>query len=179
MHICYWYNIKLAEPKPTSLKVICFHNLSILVGREDNHKPFEFFFLNETTGKIKTTYYDRLRIGMYHHNLKMWRKYFPQKQIKVIDASKFALDPVPILQETEEFLDIPRYIQRRHFKKGPTGFFCINKKNGCMKDNKGRKHPEVSKEALDVIREYYKPFNKLFFEYINQTMSWGWKHCIP
>ena len=145
----------------------------ILAGREDNHHPFSYFFVNSTTGKIKTTYYHRLQIGMYYNSLKMWRKYFSWEQIKLIDAKKFTLDPVPILQKIEAFLKIPKYIQRRHFKKGRKEFYCINRKNGCMKNSKGRKHPKVSEEVLNVIQGYYKPFNKLFFEYINKTMSWG------
>ena len=117
-------------------------------------------------------YYRRLHIGMYYENLKVWRKYFPWSQIKIVDGKAFKKNPVPILNDIEDFLNVPNYIKQDFFKRGTKGFFCLKKKNGCMDSSKGRTHPKVSDTTIKVLQEFYHPQNIMFFKYINKSMSW-------
>ncbi len=70
------------------------------------------------------TGYFVLRMGFYAQQLKWWQEYFPMTQLKIIDGGKFKQNPVPILQDIEDFLEIPKYIQVRHFK--------ISRNNGFL-----------------------------------------------
>ena len=39
------------------------------------------------------------------------------------------------------------------------GFYCLvdgGKREGCMKENKGREHPEVQPESLRKLKEYFR-----------------------
>ncbi len=119
----------------------------------------------------------RLSVGMYFHHMRTWLQYFPLEQIKVVDSEAFVQNPVPVLKDIESFLNVPHYIQPRHFNKtvqrGKKTFFCVNKKDGCMGSGKGRTHPDIAEKTIRTLRDYYKPFNEQFFNLVGKRMIWA------
>ena len=105
-------------------------------------------------------------------------KYFPKNQILVLDGENFIINPYEKVKKAEKFLNLKPYIEKNHFiydeKKG---FFCIDKSLNkkeikCMKDTKGRPHPNISSDLLNLLEKYYKPFDKDFFNLIEQKPFW-------
>ena len=43
----------------------------------------------------------------------------------------------------------------------------------CLGSNKGRTHPEVSKDVLDILADFYRPFNLKFYKMIGRKFSWN------
>ncbi len=151
--------------------MVSFFNVA---DREEAHHPFSYFYYNKTTGEINKKHHF-IQYGVYYKQLKWWLEYFPLRQIKFIDGTKFKQNPVPMLQEIEDFLGIPKYVQERHFKKSDKGFYCINSKTGCMPKSKGRKHPVVEQRILKVLYDFYQPWNEDFFKLLSRTFDWDFK----
>ncbi len=155
-------------PNPLELS-FCF------AGREEKNHTFEHFYFNTTSGGVSNTSYDNLRIGFHAQHLRKWQKYFLPAQIMFIDSVKFKLDPVSVLQDIEDFLRIPKYVDSRHFTKGPKGYFCMNRTGGCMGESKGRKHPKVPEAVLRALYNFYRPMNEEFFTITNRSFDWEMK----
>jgi len=84
----------------------------------------------------------RLLKGIYVYHLQRWLKIFPKKDILVVDGDLLTSKPWVIMQEIQEFLNVPKLITEKHFVVNKaTGFFCImTPKHGrmCLGDNKGK-----------------------------------------
>jgi hypothetical protein len=44
--------------------------------------------------------------------------------------------------------------------------------NRCLGKEKGRKHSEIDENALDKLREFYKPYSLELFEILKQKPFW-------
>ncbi|XP_072046477.1 heparan sulfate glucosamine 3-O-sulfotransferase 1-like [Amphiura filiformis] len=72
------------------------------------------------------------------------------------------------------------FFQEDHFQLDADGkFYCSNIKErpdkSCLADQnktKGRKHPEIDERILQMLREYYQPYNRKLQEFLNQTFTW-------
>ena len=150
----------------------------------DTPDVFRVFYRNESRytfeemvfhkNGIVNEKYPAVNKGIYHLHYSRWQQFFPKEQILVLDGEAFAKDPYPILKEVETFLGLKPHIKRRHVAwSNKKQFFCPkpNGKMECMSNNKGRKHPVLSRSTLDTIRDYYRPHNKIFEGLINYTFS--------
>ena len=52
------------------------------------------------------------------------------------------------------------------FKRGPQRLECLS-------DTKGREHPELPARNSRKLREYYAPYNKLFFDLVGRDFGWN------
>ena len=159
-----------------------FHGLKLNTTLPENRHSFEQLVLNKKTGEINTDYAP-VRVGDYHLHLERWLRYFPRKQILVLDGEAFLKNPVRSLVQVEQFLEIPPYFAlpatAKLLKFDMTrGYFCLTRdprKGGkCLAEDKGRRHtyPEVSKDVLTKLAYYYRPHNEQLFQIIGQTFSW-------
>jgi len=124
----------------------------------------------------------KINIGLYATHLKKWLKHFPMKQMFFVDGDAFIKDPVPSIIEVQKFLNIPVLMDRNSFTYNSTkGFYCINVKTAgtssnatmdCLGPSKGRKQADVKENTLKRMREFYKPYNKEFFNLIDQDFGW-------
>ena len=117
--------------------------------------------------------------SLYVVYLKRWLKYFPLEQILIINGEEFIKNPYNEVMKVEKFLNLTKFFKPEHYifdKK--KGFYCMNKilfnstENRCLNKQKGRKHPEIDKNVLDKLREFYKPYSHELFKIIKQKPFW-------
>ena len=122
--------------------------------------------------------HEALQRSMYSVQLKRWLNYFKMDQIHIVDGDNFKLHPAEELNKIEKFLGIRHYFTEESFTYNEDkGFFCLNLPRGaegCMYKGKGREHREVSPDAIDKLKDFYKPFNEELFNIIGRRFDWGY-----
>ena len=84
-----------------------------------------------------------------------------------MDGDIFTENPLKTLQNIENFLGLPSFFTSEHFDfSGRKGFPCFKldpeSASRCMGVKKGRDHPEINKENLRFLRNYFKPILRKF-----------------
>ncbi|EMP23736.1 Heparan sulfate glucosamine 3-O-sulfotransferase 3A1 [Chelonia mydas] len=107
-------------------------------------------FKNRTTGLIDTSW-SAIQIGIYAKHLENWLLYFPIGQILITDQ--------------------PFYFNKTK------GFPCLKKAEGrskphCLGKTKGRTHPNIDREVVQRLREFYRPFNMKFYQMTGHDFGW-------
>lgn len=80
----------------------------------------------------------------------------------------------------QDFLSLKRVITEKHFYFNSTkGFPCLLKSESrstphCLGKNKGRSHPYIDPAAIGKLQEFYRPFNKKFYELSGINFGWPW-----
>jgi hypothetical protein len=139
-------------------------------------KQFENM-LFDNNGEIRTNW-SIVRNGMYYIHLKRWLKYFPLKQILFVNGEELIRNPFNEIENVEKFLNLKPVIKEKHFVHNlRKGFPCIIKPldSGivrCLNDQKGRKHPIISKEVLKKLNKFYQPYSVSLFKKINKDPYW-------
>lgn len=119
-----------------------------------------------------------IKNGLYVEHLKNWLKFFPLDQFLFINGESLVKSPSVEMQRMETFLNLKHVIKREHFVYDHRkGFPCIYKplesrEVKCLNEQKGRKHPVIEKKILDDLQQLYRPYNKEFFETIQQEAWW-------
>lgn len=135
---------------------------------------FEDMALTEE-GEINTSY-KPIERSVYYNFMKKWLKFFQLEQILIVDGKKLTRNPFEVVQKVESYLGLPHKIKKESFVFDRTkGFFCIkNEMSGhrCLNKTKGRKHPELDNETVAKLKEYFKPYNTMFFDQVGQTFKW-------
>ncbi|XP_070555526.1 heparan sulfate glucosamine 3-O-sulfotransferase 1-like [Ptychodera flava] len=142
------------------------------VERKKPHESFEELVLD---GSRINTKYKAVRTSMYSKHLVRWYSRFPKQQIHIVDGDKLIRDPVPQLQEVEDFLGLEHKISYSNFYFNETrGFYCMKdeRTNKCLSDSKGRKHPDVEPRVMQKLQEFYQPFNEKFEEMTGKKFDW-------
>ena len=136
-----------------------------------------------------------LTIGLYYYHIQRWFRVFNNSNLMIIDGEDFLQNPGPIIEQIQEFLNLPKLILKEDFVKNPkTGFFCYRKFTEqfmnesliqseeefvksltCLNHSKGRtrmglKRP--SNSSIERLQKFYELHNKAFYELINKTYSW-------
>ncbi|XP_004685130.1 PREDICTED: heparan sulfate glucosamine 3-O-sulfotransferase 3B1 [Condylura cristata] len=107
-------------------------------------------FKNRTAGLIDTSW-SAIQIGIYAKHL---------------------------LGRVQDFLGLKRIITDKHFYFNKTkGFPCLKKAEGsskphCLGKTKGRTHPEIDREVVQRLREFYRPFNLKFYQMTGHDFGW-------
>ena len=144
---------------------------------ENVHRYFSELIFHPN-GTVKRPAHYIVAHGMYSHNYQNWLKYFSKEQFLIVNGENFIKNPYEEVKKAEKFLNLKPHIEKSHFiydKK--KGFFCMNKnkeknKTECMGADKGRKHPVIPDSILEKLNEFYKPYSKNLFEFINQKPFW-------
>ncbi|XP_076087136.1 heparan sulfate glucosamine 3-O-sulfotransferase 1-like isoform X1 [Mytilus galloprovincialis] len=120
--------------------------------------------------------YKPIQRSVYYQFMRHWLRFFQLEQIMIVDGKNLTKNPFEVAQKVESFLGLEHRISKDSFVFDRTkGFFCIkNETTGhkCLNRTKGRKHPEVDEEVLAKLKEYFEPYNKIFFEQIGQKFDW-------
>ncbi|XP_022083513.1 heparan sulfate glucosamine 3-O-sulfotransferase 1-like [Acanthaster planci] len=114
--------------------------------------------------------------GVYVTVLRGYLMYFHPKQILAIDGEAFINDPYPAVKRVEQFLGIRDYFTPDHFYfEAQKGFFCLNKPipRNCMREAKGRPHPDVDDATLLKLRDFYRPYNKALNQLMKVDFRWS------
>ena len=112
--------------------------------------------------------------GLYEHYLQEWLKFFPLEQLLILDGTAFKANPLPALQEVENFLGIIPYFDKESIYFDDTkGFFCRAKPiRGCLGVSTGRYHPPIDKAVEAKLRNYYRPYNERLEVMLGRKFPW-------
>ena len=153
------------------------HFLRRLPWKVQNPRPTFDSFVFHLDGTIITNI-SLIDVSMYDIHYQRWLEWFDRKQILVVDGEELIVNPVPILEKIETYLNISHYFEKSMFgldeKKG---FFCWQKrpedtKKKCFSSIRGQKHPTLSNSTWDKLREFFKPHSKRFCNLADVKYDW-------
>ncbi|XP_010901791.1 heparan sulfate glucosamine 3-O-sulfotransferase 3B1a [Esox lucius] len=134
-------------------------------------------FKNSTMGLIDTAW-SAVQIGMYAKHLERWLQYFPMDQLLFVSGERLISDPAGEMARVQDFLGLRRVVTDKHFHFNPAkGFPCLKRPEGnskphCLGKTKGRTHPNIDPEVVQRLREFYKPFNRRFYQMTGHDFGW-------
>ncbi|XP_062386923.1 heparan sulfate glucosamine 3-O-sulfotransferase 6-like [Sardina pilchardus] len=124
------------------------------------------------------TSWSAVRIGLYAQHLESWLRHFPLSRFLFVSGERLVADPAGEMGRVQDFLGIKRIVGDKHFYFNQTkGFPCLKKPEGsgrprCLGKSKGRPHPLIPPEALQKLRDFYRPFNLKFYHMSGQDFGW-------
>ncbi|XP_076151350.1 heparan sulfate glucosamine 3-O-sulfotransferase 6-like [Alosa pseudoharengus] len=127
---------------------------------------------------VVDTSWSAVRIGVYAKHLEAWLRYFPLGRFLFVSGERLVSDPAGEMARVQDFLGLKRVVGAKHFYFNQTkGFPCLKKPEGssrprCLGKSKGRTHPPIPQEALQRLREFYRPFNLKFYQMTGQDFGW-------
>ncbi|CAD6194370.1 unnamed protein product [Caenorhabditis auriculariae] len=117
-----------------------------------------------------------IRIGVYHKHMKRWLEHFPFENIHLVDGEQLIKSPAHEVSATERFLGLKPTVKPSNFGVDPVKKFpCVRRSDGelhCLGKTKGRPHPDVRPEVLEMLKDFYVPENQKFFQMINRRFFW-------
>lgn len=134
-------------------------------------------FRNRSAGLIDTSW-SAIQIGLYAKHLEPWLRHFPLGQMLFVSGERLVSDPAGELRRVQDFLGLKRIITDKHFYFNQTkGFPCLKKAEGsgkphCLGKTKGRAHPTIAREVLRQLRDFYRPFNRKFYQMTGRDFGW-------
>nr|XP_043870687.1 heparan sulfate glucosamine 3-O-sulfotransferase 2-like [Solea senegalensis] len=137
----------------------------------------ELAFRNQCLGIIDTSW-NAIRIGLYALHLENWLRYFPLAQIHFVSGEHLITDPAGELARVQDFLGLKRIVTDKHFYFNRTkGFPCLKKPERsasprCLGKSKGRTHVQIDRDAIEQLRDFYRPHNVKFYEMVGHDFRW-------
>ncbi|KAM5198383.1 heparan sulfate glucosamine 3-O-sulfotransferase 6 isoform 3-T3 [Hipposideros larvatus] len=124
------------------------------------------------------TDWSAVRIGLYAQHLDNWLRYFPLSHFLFVSGERLVSDPAGEVGRVQDFLGLKRVVTDKHFYFNATkGFPCLKKAQGsshprCLGKSKGRPHPRVPEAVVQRLQEFYRPFNRKFYQMTGQDFGW-------
>lgn len=134
-------------------------------------------FRNRSAGLIDTSW-SAIQIGIYAKHLEHWLRHFPRGQMLFVSGERLISDPAGELGRVQDFLGLKRIITDKHFYFNKTkGFPCLKKAEGsskphCLGKTKGRTHPDIDPDVVRRLRDFYRPFNRKFYQMTGHDFGW-------
>lgn len=128
----------------------------VIAKRTFNSSKFEKY-ITTSSGRIRTNV-DIITHSMYDKYILSWLKLFPRSRFLFVDGDNFTHNPVAVLNEIEQFIEVPHYFNssRFYFDK-EKGFFCLSEPfKQCLRSTKGLEHPPVDRTVLRKLKELFK-----------------------
>lgn len=142
--------------------------------RNKSFEPFEEIVIDRRTGRVNTGY-KAVRISMYYYHLTQWLLYFRRKQIHVVNGDNLIVNPLEEIHKVESFLGLKHLVTEENLYFNETrGFYCMKSGNNqhCLGAQKGRKHPDIDRNVIRKLNNFYRPYNKKLFAMIGQQFDW-------
>ncbi|KAM6897029.1 heparan sulfate glucosamine 3-O-sulfotransferase 2-like [Xenentodon cancila] len=137
----------------------------------------ELAFKNQSLGIVDMSW-NAIRIGLYALHLENWLRFFPLAQIHFVSGERLITDPAGELARVQDFLGLKRIVTDKHFYFNRTkGFPCLKKPESsgsprCLGKSKGRTHVQIDREAIEQLRDFYRPYNVKFYEMVGHDFKW-------
>ncbi|XP_077481617.1 heparan sulfate glucosamine 3-O-sulfotransferase 2-like [Stigmatopora argus] len=137
----------------------------------------ELAFRNQSAGLVDASW-NAIRIGLYSLHLENWLRYFALTQIHFVSGERLITDPASELARVQDFLGLKRIVTDKHFYFNRTkGFPCLKKPESsgsprCLGKSKGRTHVQIDRDAIEQLRDFYRPFNVKFYEMVGHDFKW-------
>lgn len=84
-------------------------------------------------------------------------------------------DPLSQIRKIEDFLGIGRRINQHNFYFNETkGFYCLKTdmgENKCLRETKGRKHPDVNPKVISKLRKFFVEHNQRFYDLVGEDFG--------
>ena len=112
-----------------------------------------------------------IKAGYYYLHLTNWYKCFPKERFLVVDGDRLRKDPVAEIKEVQKFLGISDATDVMGFTKSESGEFCV--KGQCRVGTARNEYRHVPDNVKELMLEYYKPKNELFFELVGKRFNWN------
>nr|XP_015818835.2 heparan sulfate glucosamine 3-O-sulfotransferase 2 [Nothobranchius furzeri] len=134
-------------------------------------------FRNQSMGVVDMSW-NAIRIGLYALHLENWLRYFPLAQIHFVSGERLITDPAGELARVQDFLGLKRIVTDKHFYFNRTkGFPCLKKPESsgsprCLGKSKGRTHVQIDRDAIEQLRDFYRPYNDKFYEMVGHDFKW-------
>ena len=119
--------------------------------------------------------------SVYVMHLKRWLKYFPLKQILVLNGDELIQNPYIVMNKIEKFLHIEQFFRPDYFIfDSIKRFYCLSSKvtgneTKCLSSSKGRKHIGTVNSVLEKkLKTFFKPYNQELFKIIKQKKFWSY-----
>jgi len=133
-----------------------------------------------------------IQSSVYHFYLARWLRYFPLRQIHLVNGEQLVKNPLDELQKVERFLKLPaRFGQDNIYFNATKGFYCMRgggdmsdwgaedmrgegsaRTEWCLDASKGRAHTDVSAEAVEKLRNHFRPHNKRLYQMVGREFGW-------
>uniref|UniRef100_A0A9J8AFH8 Sulfotransferase n=1 Tax=Cyprinus carpio carpio TaxID=630221 RepID=A0A9J8AFH8_CYPCA len=131
----------------------------------------------------------------YEKGLEWYRELMPETQEGQLTMEKtpsyFVTKEVPgrihamskdtkliVVVRDPHFLGLRREVTHKHFHFNPAkGFPCLKRPEGnskphCLGKTKGRTHPNIDPDVIQRLQDFYKPFNKKFYQMTGHDFGW-------
>jgi hypothetical protein len=92
---------------------------------------------------------------LYIKHLKNWLKYFPLKQILILENGELSHDPQMVYDQAIEFLDLPKW-----------------KLSNYRKFSKQDLKLDMNQKTREQLLDYCKPFNEDLYSLIGKRFDW-------
>ncbi len=126
----------------------------------------EKLLANEHYISYNHRHYAYLSRGIYVEQLQQWMSYFPKEQFLILKSEDLYRDPVTIVRQTLEFLEVPGTMldEKNEFKqyREPTPRGYRNKE----------KPPKMDPELRKDLVEYFKLYNARLYELLGRDLGW-------
>ncbi|XP_017156581.1 heparan sulfate glucosamine 3-O-sulfotransferase 6 [Drosophila miranda] len=142
-------------------------------------KRFEQLAFVNGSYSVVDTNWGPVKIGVYSRYLERWLLYFPLSQLLFISGERLIMDPAYEIGRVQDFLGLKRVVTEKHFYFNATkGFPCLFKSEArstphCLGKTKGRNHPHIDPNAIERLREFYRPFNNKFYQLTGINFAWA------
>jgi [heparan sulfate]-glucosamine 3-sulfotransferase 3 len=123
-------------------------------------------------------YHNFASFQVYAKYLERWLQYFPLSQMLIVSGERLISDPAAEIYRVQDFLGLKRVITEKHFYFNSTkGFPCLLKSESrstphCLGKTKGRNHPKIDPQAIERLRDFYRPFNEKFYQLTGINFGW-------
>lgn len=141
----------------------------------NNHERLPPFSKLVSTAFNQTDYNLHIINGScYAYHIERWLQYFNSSNICYVNGDNFIIDPYKESKILEHCLGLEPYFMHSHFvfnKK--KGFYCFKSPGiKCLSPGKGRKHPNISDEVVDQLKEYFRPWNEKLYNIVERHFNW-------
>lgn len=138
---------------------------------------------NSSSSLVVNAVWGPIRLGLYARYVRPWLDRFSRDQILFVRGERLVTDPAREMASVQTFLGLRPYIGEQNFYFNATkGFPCVQRttsaagaggqKSHCLGSSKGRRHPSVSGHLLQQLRQFYQPYNALFYKMTDIDFGW-------
>lgn len=127
------------------------------------------------SGELRALRRRCLSPGFYSQHLARWLEFYPSRQIIIIDAEWFRLNPAAVLNRLQRVLRLeePLDYHKLLVYDKRKGFFCEQRESNssspirCLGPGKGRKYPPMSPDARLYLNRLYWSHNQQLAKILN------------
>lgn len=140
---------------------------------------FESLALSQWNSSVVNARWGPIRLGLYALYVRPWLDHFSPNRLHFVSGERLVTDPAGEMASVQRFLGLRPLVGRRNFYFNATkGFPCLRAlpeaawKSRCLGTSKGRRHPSVDARVLQRLRQFYRPYNSLFYKITGIDFGW-------